>query len=247
MPESVFAALLPKAYPHAFTVTIEVDALAGGVPSDPKVAEGWIRTKLGLDNDDAIRAKVAEVLVERGIEGEPDVDSAVAEVVANRHLNGFKRFHGGPQDGELYIEGRQVKAMIKEAANIRWPKDKWGPSRKGTRGFFAEHIFVVEDLIGLGVNEPTEVVERFVHTWRGDGIQHEEVVRSAVLSFTIYSDFEFTDEQLGLLFLTAESNGLGSSRSQGFGRFVVTGFEKVKTTPAMLRRVKAHRENLVVA
>lgn len=216
MTESVFAADHENIYEHRYHGTIVVDTLVGGIPTDPKVAEGWLRTKLG-DKDDLIREMVAKTMIERGI----DADEAATEVDQLKHLNGFKR-----NDDGLYIEGRQLKACIKEAANIRWPKAKWGPSNKGTRSYFAEHLFVVEDVLSLGVAEPSGVNQRFVHTWRGSGIQYEEYVDSATFDFTLITDNKFTPDEWAALWITAEQQGIGATRSQGFGRFAVTRWER---------------------
>lgn len=214
---SVFAADHDAIYEHRYDATITVDRLVGGIPTDPKVAEGWLRTKLG-DKDDLIRDMVAKTMIERGI----DADEAASEVDQLKHLNGFKR----DEDGGLYIEGRQLKACIKEAGNIRWPKAKWGPSNKGTRSFFAEHIFVVEDQLPLGVDVPTGIHQRFVHTWRGNGIQYEEYVDHASFDFTVITDHKFSDSEIAALWITAEQQGIGATRSQGFGRFQVTRWER---------------------
>lgn len=217
MTASVFAKYQPKAYPFTFRATLQVATICGGIPTDPKVAEGWLRTKLAT-TDELIQQAVAEVMVERGV----TADEAAAIVDQQKHLNGFKRDEHG-----LYIEGRQVKAAIKEAANVRWPKDRWGPSRKGTLSFFAEHVFVQEDRIPLGVETPTGINQRFVHTWRGSGIQYEEYVTDAKVSFTVTTDYEFKAEEWGLLWLTGEQQGLGATRSQGYGRYAVVGWDKV--------------------
>jgi|RhiMetdeSRZDD1v2_1073273.scaffolds.fasta_scaffold00494_1 hypothetical protein len=249
---SVFAQYIPVAYPHQYTATLAVHRLAGGIPSDPKVAEGWLKTKLVGDRDDLIRQAVAETMAERGITAE----QAAAEVDLLKHLNGFKRA-GCPEcpnpttvsdpncrgKHELYIEGRQAKAMIKEASNVRWPwplynwtinglrtsgSVKGEGKGKSTMSYIAEHVFVQDDRILLGVHEPDEVEQRFVHTWRGSGIQYEEIIREATVRITVATDHDLTAEQWGLLWLTAEQIGIGSSRSQGFGRFEVIGWEPVK-------------------
>lgn len=214
---SVFAKpkYIESAYPHRYNGALIVATIAGGTPSDPKVAEGWLRTKLA-DKDDLIREAVAEVMVERGV----DAESAAEIVSANKHLNGFKR-----DDRGLYIDGRQLKACIKEAACIRWPAERWGPTRKGTKSFFAEHVFVVEDRLPLGVTEPTGIMQRFVHTFRGNGIQYEEYVEDAKIGFTIITDHAFKAQEWAMLWLTAEQQGLGASRSQGFGRFEVVQWD----------------------
>lgn len=215
---SVFAkpSYQAAAYPNRFVGELLIATVAGGTPTDPKVAEGWLRTKLA-DKDDLIRDAVAEVMVERGV----DAETASQIVSTNRHLNGFKR-----DDSGLYIDGRQLKACIKEAACVRWPSERWGPTRKGTKSFFAEHVFVTEDRLPLGVSEPTGVMQRFVHTFRGNGIQYEEYVENAKVSFSVISDHDFKAQEWAMLWLTAEQQGLGASRSQGFGRFEVTRWDK---------------------
>lgn len=216
MPESVFEKYRPVAYPFNFGITLHVPMIAGGTPSDPKVAEGWLKTKLGVDKDEQIKAMVAEVMIERGI----GIDEATKVVNTNKHLNGFKKDENG-----LYIEGRQAKAAIKEAANVRWPKDRWGPSRKGTLSFFAEHVFVNEDRIYLNTFEASGVNQRFVHTFRGSGIQYEEYVEAAEIAFSITTDYEFTEEEWAKLWLTGENQGIGASRSQGYGKYSVIRWE----------------------
>lgn len=213
---SVFASYRPTVYPFVFTGTLLVDSIAGGIPSDPRVAEGWLKSKLAAP-DDLIRQAVAETMAERQV----DADEAAKLVDQLKHLNGFKR-----DDDGLYIEGRQLKAAIKEAANIRWPKKRWGPSSKGTTSFFAEHVFVLNKRLHLGVQEPTGVNQRFVHTWRGSGIQYEEFVTEAEIEFMVTTDYEFTEEEWAMLWLTGEQQGIGATRSQGFGRYEVIRWDK---------------------
>jgi hypothetical protein len=232
---SVFEKYQPKAYPHTYEGTLTVDMLCGGVPSDPKKAEGWIRSKLAA-SDDIIRQLVAEAMVERDV----DAEEATNIVVKDQHVNGFKR----TSTGELYIEGRQLKAAIKEAANVRWPTPHyWYPSglRKGQPGkgepkqgrgktspsFFAEHVFVLEDRLLLGVTEPAGVNQRFVHAFR-NSIAYEEYVTDVEIDFTVTTDFDFKAEEWAMLWLTGEQQGIGATRSMGYGRYTVTRWEKQK-------------------
>lgn len=214
---SVFADYRTTTFPYRYRASLLVHEIHGGVPSDPNKGEGWIKSKLAL-KDDLIREMVVDAMAERGVNAE----EAVAESVALKHLNGFKRDSSG-----LYIEGRQVKAAIKESANIRWPKERWGISKKGTRSFFAEHVFVEEDRISLGVEEPSGIHQRFVHTWRGAGIQYEEYVADAKVTFHVLTDYEFTTAQWAALWTTGEMQGIGASRSMGFGTYDVTEWEDV--------------------
>jgi hypothetical protein len=240
---SVFAAYTDTAWPHRYATTITVRNLAGGVPTDPHVAEGWLRTKLA-DKEDLIQDLVAQTMVERGITAE----DAVAEVDKLKHLNGFKRLRcpNCPpsgllcKDGEhgLYIEGRQLKAAIKEAAGVARAaeklKPKWGATNKGVLGFVAEHIMVIEDVLQLHhpdsnvpVTEASRVLQSFPKNPRTGqtGIQYTEILEEASFDCTIISDHKFTDQDWRMLWLTGEQQGIGASRSQGFGRYEVTRWE----------------------
>ncbi|WP_433233839.1 hypothetical protein [Actinomadura nitritigenes] len=220
MTNSVFAKYLEKAWPHTFAGTLTVRNIAGGTPSDPHVAEGWLRTKLA-DRDDLIREAVATTMAERGI----TADEAAKEVDTLKHLNGFKR-----DDRGLYIEGRQLKAALKEAASVAVASNKlkargWGKTNKGLLSYLSEHVMVVEERLHLGVSEPTGIAQRFVHTWRGTGIQYEEYVEEAKVDFTLVTDHDFSEEEWAMIWLTGEQQGIGASRSQGYGRYEVVRWE----------------------
>ncbi len=224
---SVFDKYTDKVYQHRYQVEIQVGNLHGGVPTDPKVAEAWIKAKMVDDRDDVVKDLVAKTMVERGLDPTDSVtsdelDDIVADAVKMRQLSGFYR----TPDGELAIRGRHVKAMIKEAANIAYAKDRWGPTNKGTRSFFAEHGFVAEDWIPLGRTVPDGIDQRFVSTFRGTGIQYDEYVEDVKVGFTVVTDHKFTDDQWGTIWVIAERNGLGAARSQGFGTFEVTRWDK---------------------
>lgn len=215
-----------KIWKYRFAGELFIPVIAGGTPTDPKVAEAWIKTKMGIDSEQQIQEMVAKTMVERGV----TADVAAEEVNMNRHLNGFKR----TEDGELFYEGRCLKACIKEAVSVAAdvgnikPRGFGNNSRKGVLSFVAEHVFVPETRLLLGVKEPTRVLQKFVHTFRGSGIQYEEIVENATVSFTVETDHDFTDEEWAAIWLTAEKQGLGASRSQGFGVFEVTKWERRK-------------------
>lgn len=219
---SVFAKFQDEMYPFKFSGQLLVGVIAGGTPTDPKVAEGWLKTKLGIDKEDLIREKVAETMIERGV----TADEATSIVSDHKHLNGFKRDERG-----LYIEGRQLKAALKEAASVAVAAGKltsrgWGKTNKGLLSYMAEHVFVVEDRLHLGVSEPTGIAQRFVHTFRGTGIQYEEYVEAAKVDFTVISDHDFSAKEWAAIWTCGEQNGIGASRSQGFGRYEVTRWDR---------------------
>lgn len=220
---SVFASYRDEMFPHRFTGQLHVGVIAGGTPTDPKVAEGWLKTKLGVDKDDLIREMVATTMVERGV----TADEAAKLVDQHKHLNGFKRDENG-----LYIEGRQLKAALKEAASVAVAAGKltargWGKTNKGLLSYLAEHVFVVEDRLHLGVAEATGISQRFVHTFRGSGIQYEEYVEDAKVDFTVISDHDFAEKEWAAIWTSGEQQGIGASRSQGYGRYEVTRWDRL--------------------
>ncbi len=225
MTTSVFAKYQTKNYAHRYRVELLIDRIAGGTPMSEKAIEGWLKTKTA-SRDDQLRAMIAETMLDAGV----SVDEATEKAAEKIGLCGFKTDENG-----LYIEGRQVKAMLKEVAVIamsagRLPR-KWGATNKGVQGYVAEHIFVVEDRIPLGVVEPTGIAQRFIHKMTAKGavsaFQCEQYVENAKVSFTVESDHDFAEDEWAAIWLTAERNGLGASRSQGFGTFTVTGWEPV--------------------
>jgi hypothetical protein len=223
---SAFANLREAAFPYKYEGLLKVSMIMGGTPSDPAVAEGWLKAKmLQGGSDTALKDAAAKVMVERGIS---DPNEAIEALNELKHLNGFKR---DPKHG-LYVEGRQLKAAIKEAANVALAAGKldirgWGNTNKGLLSFAAEHIFVVQDRLYLGCTEPDGVEQRFVHTWRGTGIQYEEFVRDAQIHFTVITDVEFSETDWAAIWLTGENQGLGASRSQSFGRYTIEEWNQV--------------------
>lgn len=96
---------VPNIWKNA-VVTLEIrERIMGGVPLNPKLIEGWI--KAGMPSvSEAERAALAA----RTAEEVP----AATEDKAQAMTCCFKR---NKEDG-LFIEGRQVKAMFKESANV---------------------------------------------------------------------------------------------------------------------------------
>lgn len=208
--------------------------IMGGVPKDPKVIEGWIRTRMGLDQGDQLRLMVAKTMRELGHELGDDptpaqLDEAIRSTVGEKGTNGFKRNAAG-----LYIEGRQIKAALKENTAILFPyvSDKWGATRKAPRAYLAERVFCEEDEIPLGRDEP-DGIEMFIgHVSGPQGprstLTYVEYCERADLSFTVWSledSIQMGDwEQI---FELMEQNGIGALRSQGHGRFNLTNVERL--------------------
>lgn len=231
---SAFDSLRGQIWPYRYEVELHVPELHGGVPQDPRTVEAWIRSIL-IDSDQRILRLVRETINELGYTQEDLADSekmerAITET-AKKNLNGFKR---NQVTGELYIEGRAVKAMLKEAANIAYPwSGKTASERvtingKSVKGAFKEHVFVEELQIPLGVKDPDDVNQRFATGNRGQRtIVREEYLENAVVVFHLNTDLDMPEEFWGRIMLTAELQGLGTARSQGYGTFTTVRFELV--------------------
>lgn len=104
------------------------DRLAGGTPSDPKLIEGWLKSKMpGMTSDIERRHMLVRTLQEMGSEFPEDQDvmsismeqleEAAAKVATTRGANGFKRPNRRVAEdgtvvhqGYLAIETRHLKS-----------------------------------------------------------------------------------------------------------------------------------------
>lgn len=204
---------------------------------------------------DTLDDEAAELLdeIEDGLSAEELEALATAKAAKDlAGLNIFKR----TREGVLHIEGRQLKAALKEAVAVAANAGKittkgWGNPdnasyKKGIKQWFPEHVFVTNDVLclyradGTPVTEPDETLQKFVHTHRGDAISYEECVYNASIRFTVKTDVDLTDKQWGMVWLTGQDQGLGASRSQGFGVYEMTGWRKLESKA---ERDKARKED----
>lgn len=220
------------------------DKLMGGVPKDSKSIEGWILKSLGVTKN-ADRAVLEEQMRERLLDtllglGVPvnatmaheEMMALAREYVREKHTNGFKR----DADLGLFIEGRQVKAMLKESCNTLFPYQvaKWGATKKAPRSYLAERVFVRELVVPLGRREPDGIELVIGHVSGPQGPQstltYHEYVERASVAFTVMSAQDcIAPDQWEMLFLHAQENGLGALRSQGHGTFDVTALARVES------------------
>lgn len=205
----------------------------GGTPKDAKIIQAWLRSKAGVEQEEELRIATMRTLAELGYELRPDatfeeMEAASEELAAIKNTNGFKRNEDG-----LYIEGRTIKAAMKESTNILYASDRWGKTKKGPKAFFSEHVFVDPDEISLGVSEPSGIDLFIGHTKGPQGPQsnltyYEYVDRPKVTFILSVLEDAVTREQWANIWRHAEENGLAALRSQGNGRFKVTGFERLE-------------------
>lgn len=232
----------------------------GGVPADPKVIEAWLRTKLGKElfgRDEEMRLMMIRTLQEQGIEGiGPDdtlerVLKASEALAKQKSTVGFKRDRLG-----VYLEARQVQAMIRENVNILFSDQRWGPTGKSPKGMVVEHVsfpsekvrifhvtgaedYEQDELWQLRDPELTPVLEQ-------DGVElmighvdgaagkrstltyHQYVYRPRIKFRMLVIRDRFPLSIWEQIWTAAEGNGLGAVRSQLYGTFDTVRFEKVR-------------------
>lgn len=211
-----------------YLVTIRFrDKIMGGTPKDPKIIEGWLRSKAGVTDETEVLAMTRRTLEQLGLEVAADATiedmmAASEQIAAVKSTNGFKV----NQDG-LYIPGRYVKALLKECTNVLFAGERWGPTKKGPKNYLAERVFVVEDEIPLGRTEPDGVEMVIGHVTGPQGprstLAYHEYVTRATIQFTVMSLQDcVTEDQWAALLELGQEEGLGAIRSQQHGRFDVT-------------------------
>lgn len=254
METSVFSSATDEFFQQYEAELTFEEKLMGGTPKKPDVIEAWIRSKAGIIDEQEIRRMVIRTLQEQGVEL-PDIKENVeitdltyeqvkkaAETIAGQQqTTGFKRNGKG-----IYIESRQIKAAIKEAVNIGFagldkpskdaPTPKlpglWGPTKKSPKGFTAERVFPDPTEIILGREEPDGIEQVIGHIKDKSGTRstlgYHEYAMKPVISFVLrVLDDSIKPEWWARIWSIAELNGIGALRSQGYGRFKVTKWEKI--------------------
>jgi len=210
------------------------DKVMGGIPKDPKLIEGWLRAKAGIEDVEEIRVAMIRTLQERGAEGiDADspyevVEKAAEQIAGTKETSGFKRDSHG-----LYIESRQIKAALKEATNILYAGQRVGPTKKGARSFLAERVFPTPDQIYLGRSEPDGIEMVVGHVTGPQGprstLGYHEYARGATVLFDILvARNEIPTEWWPDIWTLIEENGIGALRSQGYGKTDVLAFDEIE-------------------
>lgn len=201
------------------------ERIDGGTPKDPKLIEAWVKARTG--HDDAETQKQIE-------EHMPDV-TAASDEVAEGMWTTFKRNKIG-----IYVETRQVKAMLRECAVVLGITKK----KRGSRQII-QHGFEVRGRDGGSKiylegrdGEDLEIFdeEKAIHVMTAQGprsaIKRTDYATNAVLEFEIWVLTTKTQETRHLgakdietMLSLAQEDGLGANRSQGSGKFDVTRFE----------------------
>lgn len=218
--------------------------VVGGTPSNARMIEGWIRTKMGVTQEAEVRALTKQTLIDLGVDPEVFDDDADEDVrfetlqqaseMLAKHSNTtmFKRDTDG-----LYLEGRVVKAMLKETVNVLFAgTDPWGKHGsyrgKGARNATAEWVFIADDHISLGVREPSGVDLSIGHISGPQGkrstLSYYEYVDGATIQFDVLVLKDRVEvKHWPEIWRYCQESGLGAKRSQGMGQFDVLAWERL--------------------
>ena len=209
------------------------DRMLGGIPKAPDVIEAWLRSKAGISDTEEVRNAMLRTLKELGVEVKEDMNyedlvAASKEVAGSKQATGFKVDEEG-----LYIEDRQVKAMLREAVNILYAGERWGTTKKGPLNYFVERVFIQPAHIHLGRAEPDGTELRVIHIsgpqGRRSSLSYFEYVESATMEFDVIVARDLIEhERWPEIWTLAQENGLGASRAQSYGRFDVTKWETAR-------------------
>lgn len=259
MKDSIFSAHAQQVY-SMYEVEFRITELAAGIPKNPKQMEAWLSVNL-KEKSKATSVQIETIAalypaewkkVQETPQGEKrdKLLEALIESVGGLQGTAFKK----TPDGKPYIEGRQIKAMLKEAASIALSgtylktTEKGGRS-KSAKSFLAERIFVLEDTIPLEdydlLTEETRVIhvpDPRIPDKTNSSFKPYEVAYNARIVFTLMVDADAEAVLQPLwpeIMVRAEQNGLGADRAMGKGRFRVTKWEKISAATPPKERLKA--------
>lgn len=201
-----------------YRLNLTIDRLVGGIPRHPEIVRRWQEARWSDNPSATLDEAVTETVEELG-------SQALSEEQVEGIWTGFAE-----KDGHLVLEERNVKAMLKESANIvkSLPEALVRGKAIPLRSKLAERVYVHPKWIDLGVTEPTGTIERPIHvmTQRGPrtALKRTDYVDDVKLDLTleVLDDGVITEQRLRLILDHASRNGLGTDRSQGNGTFAYT-------------------------
>jgi len=216
-----------------------VGKLMGGVPKDTKIIEGWLRSKAGISDTEELRQAMLRTAYEIGLEVTEDMTyeqlvEVTSKVASAKQTQGFKI---DKKSGQIYIESRQVKAMLRESTNILFGGERWGVTKKGPKSYLAERVFVFPNMLLLGKTEPDDVDLSIGHITGPQGPRStigytEYVVQPRIKLTVLVLNDSITDDQWAQLWGLAQHEGLGARRSAGHGVFQVMRWDRIGTPTA---------------
>lgn len=219
MPKALDFADMSRNLYDRYAVTIAFrEWLCGGTPRNQELIEAWVKARTG--HDDALtKQQTAEAL------------AALTDQVAEKSWIGFPA-----DDRGLFVWSRQVKALFREAATmLRITTQKMGSKQIFQHGFEIKEPGTGGDRLHLDRKEADGTDESPIHVVTAQGprtaLRRMDYVTKAKLSFEIWvlrteaaEKRHVGKEEIVKMLAFCQENGLGASRSQGYGKFDVVEF-----------------------
>mgnify|MGYP001581405419 CR=1 FL=1 len=199
-----FSGGLPWDY---YRLTLHVPGkLYGGIPKNPHIIEAWLESREMGD-------RVSKTADEMG-------DQLASQAKLIKMQQGFKK----DNDLGLYIEARQVRAMLKDSALVLRPLLEV----TNFKAKLAARVFVFPAMLPLGKADPDGSDERVIHVMTPmgprDSLKEVDYMENVYIDATmkVLHDKVITHALLENVLEYAAEVGLGADRSQGGGRFTWT-------------------------
>jgi hypothetical protein len=215
------------------------ERLYGGTPKNPEMIKDWVKARTGYD-DAQTEVQTAEAL------------DLIVEETATKGWTGFQ----GDELG-LFISTNNVKAMLKQSASMLAITVK----QRGSKQILAEGMEVKglhpkgrnSRLYLGGKTQPDGFEERPIHVMTPQGkrasIKRIDYVEDLSLEFEIWvlqtaaqESRHIGEEDIVRILTFSQENGVGGDRSQGAGKFRVTGFD-VKQLAKPFKRSKVEEDD----
>lgn len=203
-----------------YAVTIAMrERLCGGTPKNKELIRTWVEARTGFA-DEQTDAQTAEAV------------ATMTEDVAEKSWIGFPTDEGGA----LFIWARQIKAMFRESMTmLRITTKQVGSKQILQHGFEIKAPGTGSDRIPLGKDQPDGTDESAIHVMTAQGprtaLRRMDYVLRARLSFEVWvlkteaaEKRHIGKDDIVRMLAHAQENGLGASRSQGYGKFDVVEF-----------------------
>lgn len=220
-----------------YRVKLFLNDVAGGTPMNKDLIGPWVNATCKEKSEEE-RKKIVDATIE-------DLPEVSEEKEAKSWVT-FKR----DDEGYLFIDGRCVKAMLKEAANIIKDVAPNGGKQKGKnagknvgvtalKSKVADRVFVAEERVyftknGERIRDPDEREERPVHAMTPQGprssLKRSDILKDVEVEFTLrrLATSDVPHEALLACLVYAQALGLGADRSQGRGTMKEVECELVK-------------------
>jgi hypothetical protein len=222
-----------------YQVTLKLRDVAGGIPADPDLIQGWLNS-LNTEWSEEERARIAKATAE-----------SLPEVTEEKEARSWVTFKRD-ENGHLYLEGRCLKAALKEAGNIvkdivpnggkqvgKYKGKQYGvsnlKSKVADRCFVVENKVFFQDRDGNRVTEDaTHREERPIHVMTPQGprssIKRTDILYDVSLTFTVrrLATEDVPEDTLLACIAYIQQLGVGSDRSQGRGTGRVSDVDRTK-------------------